>query len=81
MIEEVPEVCFLDQRKNRAYSRFDQIKKIEGRIDYLEGVIYQLFQLTEQILEKMQKRNDDDETAQTSTHADLVAFMTVMGDC
>jgi hypothetical protein len=41
----------LKQRKKRAYDKFDQIKKLEGRIDYLEGVIYQLFQLTEKLLE------------------------------
>ena len=67
----------MDQRKKRGRGRFDQIRRLEGRIDYLEGVIYQLFQLTERLLETVEKR-DDDETPRTSTHSELIALMTVM---
>jgi hypothetical protein len=70
----------LDQRKKRGHGKFDQIKKLEGRIDYLEGVIYHLFQLTEKLLETVEKLNDD-EPPRTSTHTELMAFMTVWGGC
>jgi hypothetical protein len=64
----------------RAYDKFDQIKKLEGRIDYLEGVIYHLFQLTEKLLETVERLKDD-ETPRESTHTELMAFMTVLGGC
>jgi hypothetical protein len=71
------EVCFLDQRRKRALGKFDKIKQLERRIDYLEGVIYQLFQLTEKLLETVERLNDD-ETPRTPTHTELIAFMTAM---
>jgi TolA-binding protein len=77
VIEGGSEVCFLDQRKKRARGRFDQIRQLEGRIDYLEGMIYQLFQLTEKLLEAVERLNDN-ETPRTSTHTELIAFMMVM---
>ena len=58
----------------------EQIKKLEGRIDYLEGVIYHLFQLTEKLLETVEKLKDD-ESPQISNHTELMAFMTVLGGC
>jgi hypothetical protein len=67
----------LDQRRNRALGKFDQLRQLERRIDYLEGVIYQLFQLTEKLLETVEKL-DDDKTPQISNHAELIAFMKVM---
>ena len=70
----------MNPRKRRAYNKFDQIKKFEERIDYLEGVIYHLFQLTERLLETVEKLKDDD-TLQTSTHTELIAVMTVLGGC
>jgi hypothetical protein len=77
VIEEGSEVCFLDHRKKRGRGKFDQIRRLERRIDYLEGVIYQLFQLTEQLLETVEKL-DDDEMPRTSTTTELIALMTVM---
>ena len=70
----------MDQRKQRALGKFNQIRQLEGRIDYLEGVIYHLFQLAEKLLETVEKLKDD-ETPQISTHTELMAFMTVMGGC
>jgi hypothetical protein len=70
----------LDLRRKRALGKFDQIRQLERRIDYLEGVIYQLFQLTEKLFESVE-RLDDDETLRTSTHTELTAFMTVIGGC
>ena len=67
----------MDQRRKRALGKFDKIKQLERRIDYLEGVIYQLFQLTERLLETAERLNDD-ETQRISTHTELIAFMTAM---
>jgi hypothetical protein len=64
----------------RAYDKFDQIKQLEGRIEYVEGVIYHLFQLTEKLLETVKKLKDD-EVPQESTHTKIMAFMTVLGGC
>jgi hypothetical protein len=50
----------LDQRRKRGLGKFDQIRQLEGRLDYLEGVIYQLFQLTEHLLETVEKLKDDE---------------------
>ena len=66
----------MDQRRNRALGKFGQIRQLESRIDYLEGVIYQLFQLTEKLL-KTVERLDDDETPRIFTHTELIAFMTL----
>jgi hypothetical protein len=71
------EVCFLDQRRTRALGKCDQVRQLERRIDYLERVIYQLFQLTEKLLETVE-RLDDDETSRRSTHTELIAFMTAL---
>jgi hypothetical protein len=70
----------LDQRRKRGLGKFDQIRQLEGRIDYLEEVIYHLFQLTEKLIETVERLKDD-ETPQTSTHTELIAFMTVIGGC
>ena len=68
----------MDQRRKRALGKFDQTRQLERRIDYLEGVLYQLFQLTEKLL-KTVERLDDDETPRKSNHGELIAFTTVMG--
>ena len=62
------EVCFLDQRKKRARGTFDQIRRLERRIDYLEGVIYQLFQLTERLLTTVEKLDDAATGMPTCSH-------------
>jgi hypothetical protein len=62
------EVCFLDQRKKRARGKFDQIRRLERRIDYLEGVIYQLFQLTERLLKTVEKLDDAATGMPTCSH-------------
>ena len=67
----------MDQRRKRALGKFDKIKQLERRIDYLEGVIYQLFKLTEKLLETAERLNDD-ETPRISTQTELIAFMTAM---
>jgi len=70
----------LHQKKTRALGNVAQIRQLDERIDYLEGMIYQLFQLTERLLETVEKLRGD-ETPPASTHTQLMALMTVMGGC
>ena len=70
----------MEIKKKQQLGKLNQIKQLEARIDYLEGVIYQLFQVTERLLKTVEKLKDD-EPPQTSTHTELIAFMTVLGGC
>jgi hypothetical protein len=45
----------LDTKKNRQRVKYDRLTQLEGRVEYLEGVIYKLFELTEQLLTRLEK--------------------------
>ena len=53
----------MEIKKKQQLGKLNQIKQLEARIDYLEGVIYQMFQLTEKLLTRLESR-DSDETTQ-----------------
>jgi hypothetical protein len=58
----------LDQRRKRGLGKFDKVKQLERCIDYLEGVIYQLFQLTERLLKTVEKLDDAATGMPTCSH-------------
>ena len=64
----------MDAKRQRQRGKYDRITRLEGRIDYLEGVIYQLFQLTEKLLTTLENL-DHGETGQTSRHTKLIVLM------
>ena len=63
----------MDTKENRQRGKYDRITRLEGRIDYLEGVLYQLFQLTEKLLTRLENP-DNNETGQIVKPTKLVAL-------
>ena len=53
----------MEIKKKQQLGKLNQIKQLEARIDYLEGVIYQMFQLTEKLLLRLENC-DGNETTQ-----------------
>jgi len=53
----------MEIKKKQQLGKLNQIKQLEARIDYLEGVIYQMFQLTEKLLMRLENC-DGNETTQ-----------------
>ena len=49
----------MDAKRKRQRGKYDRMTQLEGRIDYLEGVIYQLFQLTEKLLTTLENLDRD----------------------
>ena len=58
----------MDTNHQQQRRKYDRITQLEERLDYLEGAIYQIFQLLEQLLKTVEYRTveyrHDDETAQ-----------------
>jgi hypothetical protein len=53
----------MDIKKQQRRAKYNRITQLEERIDYLEGVIYQMFQLTEKLLLRLENC-DGNETTQ-----------------
>ena len=70
----------MDAKRKRQRGKYDRMTQLEGRIDYLEGVIYQLFQLTEKLLTTLEHL-DKREAGQISRPTKLLVFMTVWTCC
>jgi hypothetical protein len=66
----------MDTKKQRQRSKYDRVTQLEGRIDYLEGVMYQLFQLTERLLTTLENP-DKNKSGQTLSHTKLITFVTL----
>ena len=64
----------MDAKRQRPHGKYDRLTRLEGRIDSLEGVIYQLFQLTEKLLTTLEHL-DHGETGQTSRHTKLLVVL------
>ena len=54
----------MDMQRRRLRSKYDRIAQLEERLDYLEGVMYHMFQLIEQLLKTLEYLSS--ETAQSS---------------
>jgi len=71
----VLEVRIVDIKRQRLRSKYDQIAQLEERIDYLEGVIYQMFQLVEKLLKTLEYQSN--ETAQSSRDTEKIFFIDI----
>ena len=68
----------LGAKKRRVLMRGDRIGQLERRIEYLETALYQLFQLTERLLETVEKCEvDNDVTPRTPTPSERKILTTV----
>ena len=66
----------MDIKKKQQLGKYNRITQLEVRIDYLEGVIYQMFQLTEKLLTRLENR-DGNETTQLCQNgsADMTVWL------
>jgi hypothetical protein len=67
----------LDTKKRRQFGKYDRLTRLEGRMEYLERVIYRLFELTEQLLTRLEK-TDDKETKPPYSTDRLLTLLTFL---
>jgi len=70
------EVCFLESKKKREGSKNERLDQLEGHIAYLEGVIYKLFDLSEELLTRLENL-EHIATKQSSNFPEPLPLLTI----